>query len=77
LQFADRITTVSPTYAKEIQTEDGGMGLGGLLHTPSARLQGMLDGIDAAVWNPEADPAIPYRFNSAKPDDRSLNKTAL
>jgi starch synthase len=77
LQFADRITTVSPTYAKEIQTEDGGMGLGGLLHSRSARLHGILNGIDTTVWNPETDPAIPYRFNSAKLDDRSLNKTAL
>jgi starch synthase len=77
LQFADRITTVSPTYAKEIQSDEAGMGLGGLLRARSAQLHGILNGIDTTVWNPETDPAIPYRFNSDRLDDRSPNRTAL
>jgi starch synthase len=77
LQFADRITTVSPTYAKEIQTDDAGMGLGGLLRARSAQVHGILNGIDTLVWNPETDPAIPYRFNSNRLDERSHNRTAL
>ena len=53
LQFADRITTVSPTYAVEIQGDEGGMGLGGLLRERSKVLQRNLNGIDTSVWNPE------------------------
>src|SRR5580698_7078545 len=46
LQFADRITTVSPTYAVEVQTDEGGMGLGGLLRERTRDLSGILNGID-------------------------------
>jgi starch synthase len=77
LQFADRITTVSPTYAKEIQTDSSGMGLGGLFRARSAQLLGILNGIDTIVWNPETDRTIPYRFNSNRLDDRVPNRTAL
>lgn len=77
LQFADRITTVSPTYAKEIQSADSGMGLDGLLRGRSAQLFGILNGIDTVVWNPETDSAIPYRFNSNRLSDRSPNRAAL
>ncbi|HEX2172902.1 MAG TPA: glycogen/starch synthase, partial [Dehalococcoidia bacterium] len=55
LQLADRITTVSPTYAAEICTPEAGMGLDGLLRARSAVLSGILNGIDEAVWNPETD----------------------
>ena len=58
LSFADRITTVSPTYAAEICTPEGGMGLDGLLRARAAVLHGILNGIDDAVWNPAADPRI-------------------
>src|SRR6185295_14713477 len=53
LRLADRITTVSPTYAKDIQTDEGGMGLGGLLRERTQVLSGILNGIDISVWNPE------------------------
>ena len=62
LQLADRITTVSPTYAAEIQTPEGGMGFGGLLRARAGVLSGILNGIDIEVWNPQTDPHIAYRF---------------
>jgi starch synthase len=77
LQFADRITTVSPTYAVEIQQPDAGMGLDGLLRARSDVLSGILNGIDISVWNPAADPRIaaPFSFNTLT--ERAANKTAL
>ena len=66
LQFADRITTVSPTYAIEIQGDEGGMGLGGLLRERSQVLSGILNGIDTSVWNPETDPHIAARFSAQR-----------
>ena len=62
LQFADRITTVSPTYAQEIQSSANGCGLDGLLRARSAVLSGIRNGIDTEVWNPETDTRIVSRF---------------
>ena len=61
LQFADRITTVSPTYAAEIRTPAGGMGMDGLLRTRADVLSGILNGIDTAVWDPAHDPYLAAR----------------
>jgi starch synthase len=77
LQFADRITTVSPTYAIEIQGDEGGMGLGGLLRERSQVLSGILNGIDTSVWNPETDPWIAARFSAQELQFRAANKAAL
>jgi starch synthase len=77
LQFADRITTVSPTYAIEIQGDEGGMGLGGLLRERSRVLSGILNGIDISVWNPETDPHIAARFSAQELESRAANKAAL
>jgi starch synthase len=77
LQFADRITTVSPTYAREIQTDEEGMGLGGLLRERSQVLSGILNGIDIAVWNPETDPNIAAHFSASELESRGANKLAL
>jgi len=77
LQFSDRITTVSPTYAREIQTDEGGMGLGGLLRERSQVLSGILNGIDISVWNPETDPDIAARFSATELESRAANKLIL
>ncbi|UGY12457.1 glycogen synthase GlgA [Bradyrhizobium septentrionale] len=77
LQFADRITTVSPTYAQEIQSDEGGMGLGGLLRERADVLSGILNGIDITVWNPATDPNIVARYCAGQPTARAANKAAL
>jgi starch synthase len=77
LQFADHITTVSPTYAKEILDEEGGMGLAGLLRERAGALSGIINGIDIRVWNPATDPHIPGRFNARDLAARPANKAAL
>jgi starch synthase len=77
LLFADRITTVSPTYAKEIQSDEEGMGLGGLLRGRAGDLSGILNGIDISVWNPATDPHIPGRYDANRAADRAANKAAL
>ena len=77
LRLADRITTVSPTYAKDIQTDEGGMGLGGLLRERAGDLQGILNGIDTSVWNPGTDPHIAERYDADHLQNRMANKVAL
>jgi starch synthase len=85
LYFADRITTVSPTYAREILNDEGGMGLGGLLRERSGDLTGILNGIDTSVWDPATDPHIPgcfytdvsSGFESEVLRNRATNKAAL
>ena len=77
LQLADRITTVSPTYAREIQEPEAGMGLDGLLRARADVLGGILNGIDISEWNPETDARIARRFNVAHLADRAVNKAAL
>ncbi|NTX39628.1 glycogen synthase GlgA [Myxococcus sp. CA033] len=62
LVFADALTTVSPTYAREIQTPEQGYGLDGLLRRRSHRLHGILNGVDTHEWNPATDPFLPERF---------------
>ena len=63
LVFADRISTVSPTYAEEIQDSEFGCGLEGLLSHRSPYLSGILNGIDTAAWNPVSDPYLPSHFS--------------
>src|SRR5260370_40628866 len=67
LYFADRITTVSPAYAREILSDEGGMGLGGLLRGRASDLSGILNGIDISVWDPATDPHIPGCFYTDMP----------
>ena len=77
LNFADRVTTVSPTYASEILEPDGGIGLDGLLRVRAAIVSGVLNGIDTDVWNPESDDRIPARFSAGEIGPRAENKRAL
>lgn len=77
LQFADAITTVSPSYAAELQTEAGGMGLAGLFRRRAAFLHGILNGIDTGIWNPERDSLIAARFDAENLPARRENKAAL
>jgi len=77
LAYADRITTVSPTYAEEIQTAAYGYGLEGLLSYRKEVLTGIINGIDANQWNPETDTAISERYTILTLPKKQLNKTAL
>jgi starch synthase len=65
--FSDLITTVSPTYSKEIQTEEYGYGMDGILRSRSAYLRGVLNGIDVIEWNPSMDTHLP---ESIRPGSR-------
>ncbi len=62
--FADRVTTVSPRYAKEIQTPEFGCGLEGVVQTRIDDLTGILNGVETAVWNPSTDRLIPARYSA-------------
>ena len=64
LAYADRITTVSPAYAREIATAAFGCGLDGLIRQRGRAVSGILNGVDYAVWNPWTDPALPARFSA-------------
>jgi starch synthase len=77
LSSADSLTTVSPSYAREIQTPDGGFGLDGLLRSRSADLVGILNGVDLDEWDPETDLRIPARYSSAKMAGKDKCKAAL
>jgi len=77
LQLSDRITTVSPTYAQEIQQGHAGMGLDGLLRARAGELVGILNGIDTTVWNPETDEMIAAPYSRKKLAARAQNKKAL
>ena len=77
LLLADVVTTVSPTYAREILAPEFGMALDGLLRTRSRTVHGILNGIDDSVWNPATDPALPQNFGATRIDLRARNKTAL
>ncbi|MDQ6618179.1 MAG: glycogen synthase GlgA [Pseudomonadota bacterium] len=75
--YAERLVTVSPTYAREIQTDAGGQGLGGLLRARGSDLVGILNGIDTAAWNPATDPLIAHTYDVASIARKSVNKLAL
>jgi starch synthase len=75
--FADRITTVSPTYAAEICTPAHGMGMDGLLRSRADVLSGILNGIDTGVWDPAHDPRLIMPFDVDRLPRRAVNKAAL
>ena len=75
--YADVLTTVSPTYAREILEPEYGMGLQDLLRQRSDSLLGILNGVDFGEWNPEADPLIPHRYSARRLAGKKKNKLAL
>lgn len=77
LQAATRITTVSPTYAREVQTKAFGCGLEGLLRYRADVLDGILNGIDLSQWNPASDPLIPNDYSRDSLERKAQNTTAL
>ena len=77
LEAASAITTVSPTYAREIRTEEFGMGLEGLIVSREDRVSGIVNGIDTSLWDPETDPNVPQCFSARNLERRAENKRAL
>jgi starch synthase len=77
LFYADALTTVSPTYALEIQTPERGMGLDGLLRARAADLEGIVNGIDETVWNPATDPHLALGYDASTVERKAVNKRAL
>lgn len=74
---ADRISTVSPRYAREIQTMEYGEGLDGILRNRRSVLHGILNGADYSLWNPEADPHIPQNYSRADLSGKARCKVAF
>jgi len=77
LVYADHISTVSPSYAREIQTPEQGFGLDGLLRSRAAQLSGILNGVDGSVWDPGHDALLAHPFDGRKLTGKALNKAAL
>ncbi|MCC7539501.1 MAG: glycogen synthase GlgA [Deltaproteobacteria bacterium] len=77
LYHATKITTVSPTYAKEIRTPEGGAGLHQVLDFRGADLIGILNGIDESVWDPRTDPHVAAHFDPDDLSGKALCKAAL
>ncbi|WP_269532903.1 glycogen synthase GlgA [Chitinimonas sp. BJYL2] len=77
LAYCDRITTVSPSYAREILHAEHGCGLDGLLRKREAVLSGILNGVDETQWDPAHDPCLPAHFDAAHPAGKARCKAAL
>lgn len=77
LIYADRINTVSPSYAREIRTEAGGAGLHGVLEEQSYKLSGIVNGLDCKQFNPWTDPELPTHYSAGKPSGKAKCKAAL
>ena len=77
LNYTDQITTVSPTYALEIQTTEFGYGLEGLLSHKHEILTGIINGMDLEQWNPEKDSSISEPYNIDSLEKKIINKTSL
>ncbi|MCF8199920.1 MAG: glycogen synthase GlgA [Sulfuritalea sp.] len=77
LQHSTAISTVSPNYAHEIQTDDLGMGMADLLRYRSEHLSGILNGIDTRIWDPESDHYLQQHYSARNPNAKAANKAAL
>ncbi len=77
LVYADRISTVSPTYARELARPEFGMGLEGVIASRRTEVHGIVNGIELDVWNPERDPHLAAHFSARAPARKARNRTAL
>lgn len=77
LKFARRVTTVSPSYAREIATPDFGFGLDGVIRDRGADVSGILNGVDAEVWDPCRDTALAANYDAGSLDGKAECKRAL
>ena len=75
--YADAVTTVSPTYSREIQTSEYGLGMEGILKNKSAALHGILNGADYSVWDPATDPHLLCNYDPDHLSEKAVNKAAL
>jgi starch synthase len=75
--YSQETVTVSPTYAREIQTPEGGNGLDGVLSFYQAKLSGILNGVDYDIWNPATDPSIAANYDANDLANKKLCKKAL
>lgn len=75
--YADCVTTVSPRYAREIQTAEFGCGLDGVVQTRAEDIKGLLNGIDTSVWNPSIDALLPARYSAADLKGKAVCRAAL
>ena len=74
---ADEVNTVSPTYAREIQTEEYSFGLHGILATRREHLTGILNGIDYSYWDPSADGELPHMYSPSLLAGKAQDKKSL
>lgn len=75
--FSDAVTAVSPTYAAEIQTDEQGAGLHGVMQAQRHKLSGILNGIDVVEWNPKTDPRLPAHYDRTDLTGKASCKSAL
>jgi starch synthase len=75
--FSDRVTTVSPQYAREIQTPEFGCGLDGVVQTRADDIVGLLNGVDNSIWNPAMDALLPARYSSVNIAGKAVCRTEL
>lgn len=78
IYFADKVLTVSPTYAKEVvEFQEFGLGMEGILREKGDNFTGIINGIDTEEWNPETDPLLPYHYSKDNLENKKLVKEAL
>lgn len=77
VRYADRVTTVSPTYALELRTPEFGLGLEGVFESRGTALRGILNGIDVDLWNPAEDPHLTRPFDAGNLHDKHIDKATL
>jgi len=77
IRLSDAVTTVSPTYAREILTEEQGMGMAGVLQSRRSVLSGIVNGIDEDIWNPLTDPYLPENYDLQSIERRRTNREAV